>query len=315
MTSKRDAEARAVIGRLLAAAGRRGPVEDGVEAVEYEWTSPHRFTPPQREHLAGFATDAARRMDRCLGGLLRGQWGLRAEPMREFYGPALRERLQGEGAYCVAITRGGQTVGLLALPAAAAMSVMQRLLGGGDEVEEGRELSALEQALFVDTMAELGRAISEALEAAGGPHLSRGEELHIGTFPLPGDVGTQFGGLVFASEQDDSKCLSVYLLSDLLAESCPASEEQGGSGQSPEEEMLQHISMATVTATVEVGSATLSVRDIMDIEPGDVILLQREADGPVDLAYQGRLLLKGYPGRSEDHYALQVEQFCGTEVA
>jgi len=57
-------------------------------------------------------------------------------------------------------------------------------------------------------------------------------------------------------------------------------------------------------------SASLSVREVMALAPGDVVVLNQPIDEPLDLEVDGKLVLRGYPARQDGQFALQFAEFC-----
>jgi flagellar motor switch/type III secretory pathway protein FliN len=73
--------------------------------------------------------------------------------------------------------------------------------------------------------------------------------------------------------------------------------------------MKRHIERVELDAEVEIGSASALLRDVMALEPGDVLVLARECDEPIDLYVEGTPLAHGYPVQAGENYGFQVSRF------
>jgi flagellar motor switch protein FliM len=58
-----------------------------------------------------------------------------------------------------------------------------------------------------------------------------------------------------------------------------------------------------------LGHSQITVRDLINLEPGDVIVLNKKADEPVEVLVEGVPKYLAKMGIYRDHLALQVESF------
>ena len=87
----------------------------------------------------------------------------------------------------------------------------------------------------------------------------------------------------------------------------------GGSGATPvsDESMvgnLGRISNVEMALTVEIGRTRMSVRDVLGLEPGAVIELDRSAGAPADVLLNGRLIARGEIVVVDQDYAVRITQ-------
>lgn len=70
-----------------------------------------------------------------------------------------------------------------------------------------------------------------------------------------------------------------------------------------------------VEVTVELGRATLTIRELAELGEHDVITLDRPHDRPVDLVAGGRVLARGQTVVVGDRVALRIVEIVGDEPA
>ncbi len=69
---------------------------------------------------------------------------------------------------------------------------------------------------------------------------------------------------------------------------------------------LGRINNVEMTLTVEIGRTRMSVRDVLALEPGRVIELDRSAGAPADVLLNGRLIAKGEVVVVDQDYAIRI---------
>ncbi|GAB4098632.1 flagellar motor switch protein FliN [Sinomonas halotolerans] len=78
---------------------------------------------------------------------------------------------------------------------------------------------------------------------------------------------------------------------------------------------LHRIKDVELGLAVEIGRARLAVRDIMGLEPGQVIELDRSAGAPADVLVNGRLVARGEVVVLENDYAVRITRILDPSQA
>ncbi|TFB59493.1 flagellar motor switch protein FliN [Cryobacterium sp. TMT1-19] len=71
---------------------------------------------------------------------------------------------------------------------------------------------------------------------------------------------------------------------------------------------LGRINSVQMSLTVEIGRTRMSVRDVLSLEPGAVIELDRSAGAPADILLNGRLIAHGEIVVVDQDYAVRITQ-------
>jgi flagellar motor switch protein FliN/FliY len=69
---------------------------------------------------------------------------------------------------------------------------------------------------------------------------------------------------------------------------------------------LGRISNVEMSLTVEIGRTRMSVRDVLALEPGAVVELDRSAGAPADVLLNGRLIAHGEIVVVDQDYAVRI---------
>lgn len=72
-----------------------------------------------------------------------------------------------------------------------------------------------------------------------------------------------------------------------------------------------HLARLEVRVTVEVGSARLTLRDLMTSEPGRLLALDRGVVEPVDLLVNGQLFARGEIVALGDRFGVRLTEVVG----
>jgi flagellar motor switch protein FliM len=88
-----------------------------------------------------------------------------------------------------------------------------------------------------------------------------------------------------------------------------------GRGMTEEDvqELARNVEKTTVDVEVELGKTTVSLRDLVALQPGDVILFDKPTDAPLLARVNAREKFQVYPGVHKDRIAVQVTDIMRNE--
>src|SRR5690606_7763126 len=70
----------------------------------------------------------------------------------------------------------------------------------------------------------------------------------------------------------------------------------------------EQIMGTSANVLVRLGEANITVRDLMELEPGDIIQLDTDATLPLDVHIEGMPKFKGIPGLLKGNRALKITE-------
>ena len=83
---------------------------------------------------------------------------------------------------------------------------------------------------------------------------------------------------------------------------------QGASEPQRRSSPLEHLSDVQLTVTVELGSQTLSIADLLKLGEGAVVELDRSAGAPVDVKANGRLIARADVVVVDDELGVRITE-------
>jgi len=70
-----------------------------------------------------------------------------------------------------------------------------------------------------------------------------------------------------------------------------------------------------VSLTIELGGCQLAMRDVLQLNVGSVVQLDKPADAPVDLSVNGKLIARGEVVVIEDRFGIKITEVIGVPNA
>ncbi len=87
----------------------------------------------------------------------------------------------------------------------------------------------------------------------------------------------------------------------------------GGKALLPGETGLNIVKDISVTLTIELGRTRMSLKDLLKLEQGSVIELQRMVDEPMDVLVNGTLVAHGEVVVIDDTFGVRLTDIAATE--
>lgn len=70
-----------------------------------------------------------------------------------------------------------------------------------------------------------------------------------------------------------------------------------------------------VSLTIELGSCQLPMKEVLQLNIGSVVQLDKPADAPVELSVNGKLIARGEVVVIEDRFGVKITEVIGSVVA
>lgn len=70
-----------------------------------------------------------------------------------------------------------------------------------------------------------------------------------------------------------------------------------------------------VSLTIELGGCQLAMREVLQLNIGSIVQLDKPADAPVELSINGKLIARGEVVVVEDRYGVKITEVIGNAVA
>lgn len=297
------------IQTLMQTAQRSGSArfEKPGDVTPFDFLVPHRFAPEQMQRLRDVAEVLARDLTATLSAALQGPFPISLSEFREVY--VGREPPAGD-AYSIPLNLQDHLAGYLLLPRDTAVGWVTKLLGGlaDADIEENRILSSLENDLLLDVTRKVVETVSRVFQDNAGPSVTHTPTVSVDPVELVEEG--QIADLCYLSfhrnEGEKALPFSLVLLSERLEPIAGVVRPPKRSSEDIRQDMLAHVKSVPIEVKVRLGTVNLSMRDLVSLESGDVVLLQRPIEEPIDVIVSGKAVMSGQPVRHHGWYGLQI---------
>jgi flagellar motor switch protein FliM len=79
--------------------------------------------------------------------------------------------------------------------------------------------------------------------------------------------------------------------------------------------LMEHLQEVPVTLRATLASTSLTFQEVLDLGPGDILLLDQPVDGLAELILDGRAAFRGRPARAQGRYAVVVVESAARSAA
>jgi flagellar motor switch protein FliM len=282
------------IQQLLACIGvQQGQPVDQIEAVEYDWTQPHCFSREQLEKLNEFTQAISSSIAATFGQFLRDSFEVQPREISQHYSQKFISKLyENTQKDYYLILKGEKDVscGLIIVPNDTAASWLRLLLGESEAREEtDKQLSQLERFLLCDIICHLAEAV---INSSRQLNLTATKTLLSDNFSL--DIGPceELCKITFDIKQKEvEQGHQVHLLlpcSRLVPTVGTARNKKTLTPEQVKTAILEHAKQLPVSVTARFASTELKFEQILTLQKGDILVLDKKISEPLELIVESR---------------------------
>jgi len=311
---------RKKIQQLLAAVGSR-PTEDTtqIESTEYDWNRPHCFSNEQHDLLNDFTKKMAQAIAEKFADLCKGDFNVTISSTSEHFAAEITKELsenEQKAHYLAFGSDQSHPCGCIIIPLKTAITWTTQLLGDTESQENSdRELSQLEISLLLDIASPIVQVLSDSHDNFD---FHPGQSIVKEQLPLELQGTEELCKITFdvkKADSEDNSEVQLLMLCDAL-DPIVGKASQAVSEFSAEDiskAILDRLQEMPICVTAQLGSAMLTLEEVMSLHPCDILLLDKETDEPVELTAEGRALFRGQAAKSAGKYAVVITELCDTE--
>jgi flagellar motor switch protein FliM len=314
MSSKSAANQRKMQQLLMAVAA--GPLEDtvGAAATEYNWNEPHYFNREQINTLDDFTKRTGKKIAQKFGNLCNADFDVSINSVAQHFAIELMNQAldSNQNDYYLAFGADeNNPCGFISIPMATAFVWATQLLGDtkSEEIPD-RDFSQLEESLVFDVATAIVEAISESNTACD---FVSAKDIVRRLLPLELEGTEELCRITFTLKRADSKDADnlgeahlLMLCNKLEPIVGKADRVEEFSAQDISKTVLAHLQHTSVSVTARLACTSLAFEQIMDLRIGDVLLLDKTIDEPVELIVEGQTMFYGRPAQSGRKYAVMI---------
>jgi len=205
--------------------------------------------------------------------------------------------------------------------------LLERLLGNSQDAGVmDRELTDIETTVLQTAFDRILLSVQEAWKSVRelDAELESIETSPFFTqFAPPNEMMLIAGFLVEMGEHQDRinvawpHILLEPVLPDLSVQHWMGRADRRGSSEIEDceerDSMERHVQDVPIDLTAELGRVSLTIGDLLHVQEGDAVPLNRRIDEPINVYAGDRTVLSGHPGRAGQRYAVRITSKDGEE--
>jgi flagellar motor switch protein FliM len=304
------------ITQLLNAVGS-SPLTDttNIKATEYNWNQPHYFDRKQLSRIDEFAKRVARAMSVQFVDFCYSDSDVTVVSTTQHFATEFVDQIMesSQNDYYLAFgIEKENPCGVISIPTQTALSWASQLLGDSDsaveEDDSGRDMTQLEESLLTDILSALVEAFSQKYW-----NFWTSKNLVRRLFPLELKGTEELFKIDFnVKKVGQEKGFEAYILilcNELQLVAGKAEQTAAGfSADDVSKAILARMQQMPVFITAQLASLVLTLKEIMSLEVGDILLLDKKVTDPIELITSGRTALLGRPVKSVGKYAVLITE-------
>ena len=303
------------IQQLLAAVGIESEEDSrhNIDAYDHNWDQCRYFSENQLEKLDNFTAKVAQNCAEEFTQLYSSDFNVTIDSTAQHFAQEFSASNSAQGDYCLTFTTDqNQLFGLVGIPAQTATAWTTQLLGDSKPKEDSiRDLSQLEQSLLLDIASCIIKGFSKSYDN----HDFQLADVFIrAQKPVELQDIEQLCKITFSTNKTDSedsyKAYFLILCDKLLPAIGENTQDQILSKEDISNAMLSHVHHIPVSVTANLGSTVLTFEEIINLNAGDILLLDKKIDEPIELIAENQIFFYGRPAKSAGKYAVII-----TEIA
>jgi len=282
-----------------------------IKFTEHNWHKPRHFSVDQFTTLKFFADKLAEYIQADITNLCHGDFLVTPLSITEHFSYTLeRDFYNNDQNYYLNLgltTNAHQ--GFISMTKDSSIAMVKFILAGDEDAENATEtISALEESLILDTAETALTALSKTSQGRGGNEIISSNDLVRGNWPLNLDSLEELCRLDFKIEKrSESAEISIIIVSKLLEAALKADDHHPKVSKEAISAAITHkLNEVPVNIVAKISSDLLPMQEITDLQPGDLIMLNRKAQTPIDIQVNGTDIMHAFPATLERQFAMTI---------
>ncbi|HIJ67087.1 MAG TPA: hypothetical protein HPP87_10690 [Planctomycetes bacterium] len=303
--------------RFIASARKHVPAEQvqADAATDYDWQIPHHFSPDQLVALDAFAKTLAEQVAGTFENLCQGDFKVTVNSVSQHFARSIAANISTERSehYFPTFTtakNNQEKCGFVGISPETALALVGHMLRDSDiSKRDDKRLSELEESILMDIDIAVVEALSAAFDKNAGPAVQSSTQLVKGKWPLEFEGLDDFTSITLTANHPDGNVELVFtILSDIIEPvlGTKVKPEQTLTTEQIHDLIMQNMHDVSIQVIARFSSAFMSLGDVMNLCVGDLLLLGKKTDEPIEVLLNNRPSLRAYPAASAGKYAVVI---------
>jgi flagellar motor switch protein FliM len=284
---------------------------------EYDFVHPEKLSKANLRALHMVFSGLERPWSKTISAALRSEASVRVNSVQQSTFGAFGE---SHGLFFAVDMHPLPERAFIGLPASFASGIVERMAGGhGEPSSTTRPLTLIESDIAKSL---IGRLMPD-FKAAWNP-VAEIEARLMGAYASPNEIGIIDGEPVLVAsmtwntgiaEGEVGVALPIISLESVIDSLDPQRWVRvETAGQISPEPMMCLLKSVDIPVSIELGTARVSVRDVLNMEMGDIVVLHTSVDDPLEVRVGDHVRFRGRPGRVGKRLSVQITNTCAEDA-
>lgn len=299
--------------QLLAKARENGPVEEtSVDAVDYDWSVPHHFGPMQQKKLKQFTEEMSLDLSEQFAEMCGEELTVSISGITEHFSGALTKEYATDKDTCYLTfgETGKKPVGVLVMSKKTSVHWAAKVLHDTPPEDiENCEMSQLEKSMLSDIASATVRTFSESCVKNNLAFFKAAESLTNEEWPLELSDFEELSRISFTAQSGSDETEASFVVISRVFDGLFISTNDNTTPPTETEVrnlIISHLNDIPIPVKAVLGRANISVSDLMTVEKGDVLVLDKRIDSPIEILIDDTIFFMGRPAKSMKKCAVAI---------
>jgi flagellar motor switch protein FliM len=303
--------------KLLSAIGTAPGQSRQTDSVPYNWREPHYFNSDQLGKIRDFTDKFTVVVGEKFSELCRDKFVSTAGSVSQLFAAGTAGQFSNNqiNDYCMPFGAGPEhPFGFVGIPEQTAIVWAKQLLGDNETEEKpGRILSSLEESLLGD----MADAIVTTLGKLYSGDIRTVKNMTKGQWPLNVPDTEELCKITFNVKKADAQNgTESYIVISCSRLDSIAGKNSPGEGQTQTKTaagdnykmIFEHIGNIPVRVTADLACADILFEDMLNLQTGDILVLDKTVNEPVTLSVENRVFGFGQLAKCSNRYAVALTE-------
>ena len=300
------------IQQLLEAIGTGDTKDNGSDVVaeDYDWAGAHYFNKAQFETLEQFAEKITCQCSEKFTELYKSKFDVERTSIGQHFAEDLFNPKNASDCYYMAFGPDLQRpFGMVEIPIKSALVWTTHILGEtADQTDSEITLSKLEESLLLDITAGLIKALSMAYQEHDLYPINK---IKLNDVPFDMSETDEICRIGFAATrvETDEKYSAAFLIFCEKLDTIAGKQSQTNATSIEVDSaaiISSHLNKIEVPMNAKLGQTVFNLGEIMDLQPGDVLVLDKSVSDPTEIIINNRTVFGGHLVKSENNCAIKI---------
>ena len=315
-TTNNKSQTHDKLRRLIDIANKQGAADESqqIESTDFDWTHPHHFSIESLTILNFLAKKIEEKVTDILDTLCQGPFIVTLKENTQHFASFLAAEVptsQQNHYFLPLITEDeSHHCGFVSFPIDTAYILVALMLREVEQIKsEDRRLSGLEDSILVDIISALIEGLANILTKRGAPAVVTAKTFAKGVWPVEFEGLEDLTSMTYSVKGSTGEFEFTFTLLSTILDPAVGVELDPDADQRMQQltkTIMASVNKVPIEVKARMCTASIELDDVMNLRPGDLLLLERKIAEPLEVLLNDQKCFKAYPATLAGKYALVI---------